>query len=69
MRRLAKREGLSLNQAVLALARKGAGLDQRPTDDVVGDSLDAWIRTWTERDVKQMTRAVGLLDAMDAASQ
>ena len=66
VRALAQREHLSLNQAVIRLARSGAGLDPTASSDVVGDSLDRFIGTWSATDVRQMTRAVELLDEMDA---
>ena len=41
LRRLAKSEGISLNQAALRLLRKGAGLtDSKGNPNVVGHSLD-----------------------------
>lgn len=69
VRALARREGLSLNQAVIRLARSGAGLDQPAPLDVVGDSLDRFIGTWSARDARQIARAVALLDQMDAATR
>jgi len=69
VRELARRDRLSLNQAVIQLARRGAGLDRKESEDVVGDSLDRFIGTWSARDVRQMTRAVALLDEMDAATR
>lgn len=69
VRALAQRDGLSLNQAVIRLARGGAGLDQTGSHDVVGDSLDRFIGTWSAKDVRQMARAVQLLDEMDAATR
>ena len=48
VRRLAKREGISLNQAALRLLRKGAGLaDRSRGSDLVGSSLDHLIGRWT----------------------
>ena len=47
IRQLARREGISLNRAVLRLLRRGAGLGERDDKpDVVGDSLDHLIGTW-----------------------
>lgn len=69
VRALAQREGLSLNQAVIRLARHGAGLDQRGAEDVVGSSLDRFIGTWSAKDVRELARAIELLDEMDAATR
>ena len=50
IRRLANREGLSLNQAVLKLLRRGAGIGQgKGAADTVGSSLDHLIGTWDAR--------------------
>lgn len=69
VRALARRDGLSLNQAVIRLARSGAGLDQPGSTDVIGDSLDRFIGTWTAKEVRQMAHAIELLDQMDAAKR
>jgi len=59
IRQLARREGISLNRAVLTLLRRGAGLG-RPVDDpdIVGDSLDHLIGTWTAEQAAEMDRAL-----------
>ena len=49
IQRLAQREGISLNKAVLTLLRKGAGLtDSAGAPGTVGSSLDHLIGTWTQ---------------------
>jgi hypothetical protein len=65
IRDLAEREGLSLNQAVLRLLRKGAGLEERPRQDAVGSSLDALIGSWSEREAEEVDRYVRELDAVE----
>lgn len=60
MHRLAKREGISLNQAALKLMRKGAGLaDGGEKTDKIGNELDEFIGSWTAEEA----------DALDAALQ
>ena len=55
--RLAIREGKSLNQTVLKLLRKGAGLREGPgAADTVGSSLDHLIGTWTRAEADEMRR-------------
>ena len=65
---LARQEGLSLNRAVLRLLRKGAGLE-RPSrsPEVVGDSMDELIGTWTEEEATQVLDAVADFDEIDEA--
>jgi hypothetical protein len=63
--RLANREGLSRNQAVLKLLRKGAGVGDKGKADTVGASLDHLIGTWTEDEAKELERAVEDFEQID----
>ncbi len=55
IRALARREQLSLNQAVLRILQKGAGLDQSPENaDTVGTALDSFFGTWTKEQADEM---------------
>ncbi len=59
IRQLANREAISLNRAVLRLLRRGAGLEERNSmPNVVGDSLDHLIGTWTKEEAAEMNRAL-----------
>lgn len=66
IRRLAKREGLSLNKAVLKLLRKGAGLtDDKQGVGKVGSSLDHLSGTWTPAEADEMDSALEELEVID----
>lgn len=66
IRELARREGLSLNQAAIRLLRKGAGLDRERQDaDLVGASLDDLIGTWTDAETDQMRAAERDFESID----
>ena len=68
IRGLAAREGISLNQAVLRLLRRGAGLRRESTGaHVVGGSLDHLIGTWTAEEADEMERAIEDLAQIDDA--
>ena len=68
IRRLSKREGISLNQAALKLLRKGAGLaDLKRKVDTVGPSLDHLIGTWTDEEAAEMDQALEELEVIDEA--
>ena len=68
VRRLAKREGISLNQAALRLLRKGAGLaDGSRGSDVVGSSLDHLIGRWTPTEADEMDSALKEFGTIDEA--
>ena len=66
IRQLARREGISLNRAVMKLLRRGAGLGERGDDPgVVGDALDHLIGTWTTAEAAEMNRALDDLSRID----
>ncbi len=66
IRRLANREGISLNQAVLKLLRKGAGLGVgKARADIVGFSLDELIGTWTPDEADELECALDDLEGID----
>lgn len=68
VRRLAKREGISLNQAALRLLRKGACLaDGSRGSDVVGSSLDHLIGRWTPDEADEMDSALEEFGTVDEA--
>ena len=66
LRRLAKREGLSLNQAALRLLRRGAGLaDGSGRGDTVGRSFDHLTGSWTQADADGMDAALEAFETID----
>ena len=69
IRRLAKRDGTSLNQAALKLLRKGAGLtDPARITDTVGSSLDHLIGTWSDHEVAELDTALEEFEVIDEAA-
>ena len=69
MRRLAQRDGVSLNKAALRLLRKGAGLsDDARRADTVGTSLDHLIGSWTPAEANEIDRALADFETVDEAS-
>ena len=66
IRRVARAEGVSLNQAVIRLLQKGAGLDQSTDEpEVIGDALDHLIGTWSDDEAAELARAVGDFETID----
>ncbi|HEV8130595.1 MAG TPA: hypothetical protein VGQ81_05055 [Acidobacteriota bacterium] len=66
IRNVARRRGISLNRAAVELLRKGAGLaEPGARSDIVGDSLDTLIGTWSERDEREFLEAVAALEQID----
>ena len=66
LRRLAKREGISLNQAALRLLRRGAGLAEgADRADTVGSSFDRLIGSWTQADADEMEAALEDFETVD----
>ena len=62
---LAKREGISLDQAALRLLRKGAGLTDGKEADTVGSSLDHLIGTWTAAQADELDLALRDFETID----
>ena len=65
IRKVAREEGISLNKATLKLLRRGAGLQERRTPNVVGHSLDHLIGTWNETDAKHFLRTIRSCERID----
>lgn len=63
---LAKQEGVSRNKVVGCLLRKATGLDRAATDqDVVGDSFDWFIGSWSEEQAAEFEQAIADFEAID----
>lgn len=66
LRRLASREGISLNKAAVRLLRKGAGLTDDAGDDrTVGSSLDFFIGSCTEEEANELAAALEEFHTID----
>ena len=66
IRRLAQRDGTSMNQAALKLLRKGAGLaDPGKGPDTVGSSLDHLIGAWSSDEAAEFDAAVQEFEVID----
>lgn len=66
IRQVARAEGISLNQAVLRLLRKGAGLDQAAGSSLaIGSALDDLIGTWSEQEARELDEAVRDFEHID----
>ena len=69
IRRLASRQGISLNRAALKLLRKGAILtDLEVRSDTVGTSLDHLIGTWTAKQADAMDSALEEFETIDESA-
>ena len=68
IRRLANRDGTSLNRAAVKLMRRGAGLDDGQGPDTVGSSLDDLIGTWSGAEADEMERALRHFETIDEAA-
>jgi hypothetical protein len=66
IRNLARSEGISLNQAVLRLLRKGAGLPEPGSGaNTIGDALDDLAGTWTAKEEQSLLEAIRPFEAID----
>ena len=63
IRRLAERDGTSLNRAALKLLRKGAGMaDPSQGPDIVGSSLDHLIGGWSAAELDAALEEFEVID-------
>ena len=66
LRDVAKTRGVSLNQAALILLREGAGLEMpRRRADMVGDSLDGLIGSWSKAEEIEFLQSIRVLEEVD----
>jgi len=69
IRAVARREGISLNKAVVRLLRRSAGLEEglAPADAgmAVGDALDAFFGTWSSEEAIAFEKATADLERID----
>lgn len=64
--RLAKREGISLNQAALRLLRRGAGLtDSKENPNAIGSSLDHLFGVWSRDEADSFDAALEVFETID----
>ncbi len=65
---IARREGISLNQAVLRLLRKAAGVGGKKGEgEVIGDALDHLAGTWTAEEEAEFNEAVAVFEDIDGS--
>ena len=66
IRQLARRDGISLNQAALKLLRRGAGLPDGQGDGRnIGSALDDLFGSWTQQEADEFDRALEAFESVD----
>ena len=69
VRRLAKRDGLSMNQAALKLLRKDAGLADGTTHaETAGSSLGDLFGTWSREEAEAFNAALEAVETVDESA-
>lgn len=69
MRRLARREGISLNQAALRLLRKGADLtDSKDDPNAIGSSMDDLFGVWSRDEAEGFDAALEIFETADESA-
>ena len=69
MHGLARREGISLNQAALRLLRKGAGItDSKRNPNAIGSALDDLFGVWSEEEAESFDHALEVFGTVDEAA-
>ncbi len=67
LRRLAKQKHLSLNKTVLRLLRQATGLNTQQQPNRIGDSLDAFIGSWTRDEEREFLNTIEATEEIEAA--
>ena len=63
---LARRRGVSLNKAALLLLHKGAGVREADSGpEVVGDSLDPFVGSWSRDDEVELLDSIRETEQVD----
>lgn len=67
LREVARQRQISLNKAAILLLRRGAGLEpeEAAATDVIGDSLDHLIGSWTAAEAQEFDDAVAAFEQVD----
>ena len=66
MRRLAERDGVSLNEAALRMLREGAVLtDAKKPNGPIGHSLDHLVGAWTAEEAAEFDAALEVFETID----
>ncbi len=69
IRRLARRDGTSLNQAALRLLCKGAGLaDEQGNANTIGSSLDDLFGAWSREEAEAFNSALDVFETVDESA-
>lgn len=69
VRRLAKNEGVSLNQAALRLLKKGADLiDSQENLNATGTSLDDLFGVWDQDEAESFDTALEIFETVDESA-
>ena len=69
IRQLARREGISLNQAALKLLRRGAGLPDGQGDGrTIGDALDDLFGSWSQEEAEAFDAALEVFESVDESA-
>ncbi len=69
MRRLAKQEGISMNQVALRLLRKGAGItDNKGNPNAIGPSLDDLFGLWSREEAESFNAALEVFETVDESA-
>ena len=69
IRQLARREGISLNQAALKLLRRGAGLPDGQGDGRnIGDALDDLFGSWSQDEAEAFDAALEVFESVDESA-
>ncbi len=62
---LARREGISRNQAVVRLLRKGAEIEGPRPENTIGEALDWFIGSWSDEQAREFEEVIADFERID----
>jgi hypothetical protein len=65
VQRYARREGVSLNKAVLRILKHGAGIDEPQGTANIGAAVDRFAGSWTKTEAQQFSKSIRSLEQVD----
>ncbi|MCU7835967.1 MAG: hypothetical protein KZQ83_12045 [gamma proteobacterium symbiont of Taylorina sp.] len=65
IRSIAKKEQISMNQAVINLLQKATGIGKKKSSNCIGNSLDSFIGSWSDNEKKSFDSTISYFDKID----
>jgi hypothetical protein len=65
VQRLARRSGVSMSRAALAILKKGAGINDSSDSNQIGAALDRFVGSWSRKEAHQFSKSIRSLEQIE----